>query len=87
MVTGPGKSPVTPVTFSSSVALGKLYFIDFQLIKIYKPFNLTPKVGVASRAAKLSGTWNLVPQMQFLSSKNLKCNFWRQEIFLLGHLK
>ena len=27
-----------------------------------------------SRAGKLSGTWNLVPQMQFLSSKNLKCN-------------
>ena len=40
----------------------------------------------ASRAAKLSGTWNLVPQMQFLSSKNLKCNFWRQKK-LLEHLK
>ena len=25
------------VTFSSSVALGKLYFIVYQLIKIYKP--------------------------------------------------
>ena len=42
---------------------------------------------VVGRAGKLSGTWNLVPQMQFLSSKNLKCNFWRQKKILLGHLK
>ena len=33
LVTGPGKSPVTPVTSSSSVALGKLYFIEFSTNK------------------------------------------------------